>query len=339
MAKTWRALVKVKMLHRTGATILLPEAVVITGAGDRWVQPHWVYAPLLSYASANDATATLAFAALDPARRESGGLTCTIAFSRHDRVAGLPDRSEVYQCEFATDYTPAQLAIGSACVRPGGGINVRLYHHTAPATLPLIRGSSHVRGSAWNYQGTRELTNVSYAYFTSLQHVRTELDLQSIAMASSGCIALRLDTNPTSTPDLVLDVYRGSTYDRSATLRLWVPAEAISTPHIWKHVGPPVVYEVVHPWIYRVGLKPGAHLDFRDREATPHPAALQRFDYTVIGDCTTLAGLEAPFDEENTSETFIVQDLAGTNVFDYWRDHANTPLHTPPSATQTFKSP
>jgi hypothetical protein len=181
------------------------------------------------------------------------------------------------------------------------------------------------------------LTNVAYAYFTNLQQVTTEQDLQSIAMASSGRLPLRLDTSPdTWPPDLVLDVYRGSTRGREATLRLWVPAEVISTPHIWQHVGPTVTYEITHPWIYRVGLQPGRHLDFRDREATPDPAALRRFDYAVIGDCTTISGLEAPFDEENTNHTFSVQDLGGANLFDFWRHHANTPLHEPPSVTQEF---
>ena len=157
-------------------------------------------------------------------------------------------------------------------------------------------------------------------------------------MASGGRLAFRLDTSPDPwRPDLVLDVYRGSTRDRHATLRLWVPAEVISTPHIWQHAGRSVEYEIVHPWIYRIGLQPGSHLDFRDREATPDPAGLKRFDYAVIGDCTTLSGLEAPFDEENTEHTFVVQDLGDVNLFDFWRHHSNTPLHAPPTITQQFK--
>src|SRR4051812_25006180 len=42
-------------------------------------------------------------------------------------------------------------------------------------------------------------------------------------------------------------------------------------PRRGSSVGPPVTYEITHPWIYRIGLQPGRHLDFRGREATPDP--------------------------------------------------------------------
>lgn len=338
MEKSWQGVVKVKMLHRPGATVLLPEAVVVTSSSDRWVQPHWLYAPTIAFTCNDEARASIHFAALDPNRRSEGGLLCSVDFTPRDRITVLSDRSEVYRCRLTSEHTPTELAVGRGRVRADGGINLRLYHHTAPATLPLIHTSGHVRGSGWNYSGMRELTNVAYAYFTNLERVATEGDLQCIAMASNGRMALRLDTSTDPRrPDLVLDVYRGSTRDRQATLRLWVPAEVISTPHIWQHVGPPVTYEIAHPWIYRIGLQPGRHLDFRDREAAPDPLALKRFDYAVIGDCTTLAGLEAPFDEENTTHTFSVQDLGAVNLFDFWLEHANTPLHEPPSITSEFK--
>jgi hypothetical protein len=338
MTKSWRGVVKIKVLHRPGATVLLPEAVIVTGARDQWVQPQWVYAPLLAFTDDHKAHATIHIAAVDPSRRDDAGLRCAIEFTSEDRLTVLPDRSEVYRCRITSEYSLNELTVGRGRLRDDGGINLRLYHHTAPATLPLIHQAGHVRGSAWNYQGTRELANVAYAYFTNLERVTTERDLQSIAMASSGRLPLLLDSTPTGRrPDLELTVYRGSTRDRQASLRLWVPAEVISTPHIWQHTGRSVEYEIVHPWIHRIGLQPDSHLDFRDREATPYPAALKRFEYAVIGDCTTLSGLEAPFDEENTEHTFVVQDLGDVNLFDFWRHHSNTPLHAPPSLTQQFK--
>jgi hypothetical protein len=334
--KAWPGFVKIKMLHRAGGTILLPEIVVIGGAGNQWVQPQFVHAPLFSFAD-DGLGVKISLGALDHSRHHRGGLECELTFRRSDRCAALADRSEVYRCHVETAHSPAQLSVGRARVRADGGIDVCLYHHTAEETLRLIHESRHVRGSPWNYQGTRELTNVSYAYFTSIRSVSTEADLQSIAMASRGKIGLRLDTNRSSDPDLLLDVYRESTSDRRATLKLWVPGETISTPHIWQHAGLAVHYEVTRPWIYRVGLRPRAHLDFLDGCATPDPASLKRFDYAVIGDCNTTIGLEAPFDEENTSETFVVEDLTGTNLFDFWRDHANAQLHTSPSITPTFR--
>ena len=179
---------------------------------------------------------------------------------------------------------------------------------------------------------------MAYAYFTSMSQVTSEADLQDMAMASNGGIPLRLDTNARHAPDLVLDVYRASTRDRNATLELWIPAEAISTQHVWMREGFSVYYEIAHPWIHRIGLWPSQHLDFAGGTATPGPEALRRFDYAVLGDCSTVSGLEAPYDEENTGETFRVQSLEDTNLFDFWAANANTHLYAPPLDRQTFRS-
>ena len=325
------------MLHRVGGTILLPEVIILGGAGSQWAQPQFVHAPIVMSGN-HDAFATVRVAVVDPSRKIERGLDCEIQFHRDDLIGSTSDRAQVYACQISSDFSPAQLAVGRARCGIDGAIDLRLFHHTTRGALTLIHSSGHVRGSAWNYQGTRELANVAYAYFTDLRRIRSEMDLQCIAMASRGRLAFQLDTSSGSAPDLVLDVYRASTRDRNALLDLWVPAHAVSTPHIWQHVRPPVVYEVAHPWIFRVGLEPGSVLDFDRGVATPDVSALRCFDYAVIGDCTTIAGLEAPFDEENTAQTFVVQDLAGTDVFEFWESNANTSLHEDPADTQAFKS-
>jgi hypothetical protein len=318
--------------------VLLPEVVALGEDGRRWLQPQFVYAPLLCFAE-GDARAQLWIAALDHSRNRARGFDCTVTFRRSDLVSSLPDHGQVFRCEISSAHSPAELAVGRARRRPDGGLDVKVHHHTTRESLALIHGSGYVHGSRWNYQGTRELTNIGYAYFTNLRSIRTEGDLRAMAMASDGRLGLQLDTTHGPTPDLVLEVYRASTRDRTATLTLWVASEAIATPHIWQHIGPPVHYEIAHPWTYRVGLQPGSHLTFRRDRATLDPASARAFDYAVIGDCTTIAGLEAPYDEENTTETFTVQALAGSNVFDFWRLNANTNLHAAATVVQAFAKP
>jgi hypothetical protein len=336
MSKSWQAVVKVKLAHRAGGSVLLPEVVALGSAGRQWVQPHFFYAPVLSYFDGGDSHARIMIAAVDPSRRIEGGLLCSLDIDRKHRIAVLDDHSEVYRCTLTSDHSPAELTVGRTRLRSDGGIDVRLYHHTNRSALPLILVSGRVNGSAWNYQGSRRLGNISYAYFTSLRRITGEADLRCVAMASTGELGFRLDTSNGSTPDLALEVYRESTRNRTATLALWVPAEVVATPHIWQHSGATVHYEVTHPWIYRVGLEPGTALPFLREEVKPDPTDLRRLSYAVIGDCTTVAGLEAPFDEENTAETFAVQDLAGTDLFQFWQDHANSNLHLPPGDLQTF---
>jgi hypothetical protein len=334
MRNCWLGLVKLKMIHRSVGTILLPDVIVV-GKGEHWAQPLFVMPPTLAFLD-GDAIVRVPLAVIDPTHRNPQGLDCRVEFSCRDLVASLPDRSQVYRCRIFTDQKPSELSIGRALLRPDGGVNLRVFHHTTDSALGSIRSSGHVRGSPWNYQGTRQLTNVAYAYFTSLPRISSEAELQRIAMASGGKLAFRLDTNHGPTPDLVLDVYRASTRDRQARLKLWVPAEVISTPHIWQHAGHAVYYEVVHPWTFRVGLNPGQNLEFAGAEATPDPASLRGFDYAVLGDCTNVAGLRAPFDEENTTQTFAIQDLAGADICTFWKANANTPLFADPTDTQSF---
>lgn len=330
-------LIKVKLLHGDGGTVLLPELIVLGDALDHWVQPQFFFAPLLYWDDDNAGT-IINIAAVDKTRRFSDGLDATVTFSRADWLCNAGDRSEIYSCSVESEYRAAALAVGRARQNPDGNIDIRLYHHTTETALEQIQSSGHVRGSAWNFQGTRELTNVAYAYFTSMPKISSERDLLSMAMASNGQLGLRLDQNGGDAPDVVLDVYRSSTRDRTATLPLWVPAAAISSPHIWMHVSTSVCYEIVHPWIHRVGLRPGEGLTFVDGDATPSDDTLRRFDYAVLGDCTMVAGLGAPYDEEETTETFRVADLGALTLFDYWAANQNTALYAPPEDTQAFRS-
>lgn len=199
--------------------------------------------------------------------------------------------------------------------------------HTTAANKRSILSSGEVWGSAWNFQGNKRLDNVSYAYFTSLDRIADRDDLKRMAMAHDGRLALRLDQSPPGAPpDVVLDVYRESTENRRARIGLWVPAEHIAPSHIWEHTTDRVEYEVTHPWIYRIGLAPGGRYAFERDTAVLTQLGVKCFEYLVLGDCTTKSGLAAPYDEEDTSGTFLIESLTGQTVFGFWRQNANTAL-------------
>ena len=93
----------------------------------------------------------------------------------------------------------------------------------------MIEDSGNFRGSPWNIQGNKKLTNVSFAYFTCLDSITTQADLTQIAMANDGKIYLMVDGfNPPAdlTPRtaeskyaneiLTLEVYREDTANRTA---------------------------------------------------------------------------------------------------------------------------
>lgn len=255
-----------------------------------------------------------------------------------DHVTSLTDRSQIYRSVIYGPRNLGRYKAGRARVRTDGGLDLRLYHHTRKETKPLILTSKHIRGSAWNFQGTKELVNCGYAYFTSLDRIENEIDLRRIAMSGTGRIPLRLDQSATNDPpDLVLEVYRERAENRAARISLWVPAEHVSPSHIYEHHTNVVEYEVAHPWIYRVGLDPGATYGFVGDRAVFEQSGSKRFDYIVIGNCTTKSGLAAPYDEDVTDETFEIQDLGDRTVFQFWREHGNEDLFQSDIEKQMFR--
>lgn len=78
------------------------------------------------------------------------------------------------------------------------------------------------------------------------------------------------------------------------------------------------------PAVFRVGLQPGAVLDYSVGVATADASALKAFDYVIVGDARTETGIVAPYDEENTFSICKVERVEDRDFASFWRDHANT---------------
>ena len=218
------------------------------------------------------------------------------------------------------------MADGTCTLKADGDLLLHLFHHTTSEFARAIAASGHFRGSRWNIQGTRELKNVEYAYFTSLPKIESEQDLAKIAMASSGRIGL-LRTNAASMREAVaIEVYRQSTLDRTSTLSIAVPASLVASQHVYRHAptNRAVYYEVCNPNIYRVGLQPGKVAPVHDSVLSVPEMDRKRFEYVVLGDADTREGLIAPFDEEETKSLLHIEESDQGTFFDFWRSHANS---------------
>jgi len=156
--------------------------------------------------------------------------------------------------------------------------------------------------------------------------IRSDEDLQAIAMAFSGELVLR-PTNAKRWQDcVVIDVYRQSTLDRRATIKVSVPAELIAPQHVYRHApyDASVYYEACHPAIARVGLEPGRVIRFDGAQLCASADDLKRFDYVILGEADTREGLVAPYDEENTTSTFLIERCLDETFFDFWLRHQNS---------------
>ncbi len=64
------------------------------------------------------------------------------------------------------------------------------------------------------------------------------------------------------------------------------------------------------------------------RSSSRTGAALKAFDYVIVGDARTEAGIVAPYDEENTFSICKVERVEDRDFASFWRDHANTDRFT-----------
>lgn len=312
--------IKLKLVHAEGASLLVPDLLAVDLGGMRWFQPKFFYAPFLSFWDG--------YAAADIQLEVSGGPEVSVGFTSAGFVASLSDSSQVYRCLISGPADLAQTADGTCSMDPTGDIRLDLFHHTTDQAAAAIRASGHFRGSYWNVQGTRELKNVAYAYFTSLQRIASEADLARIAMASVGHIGL-LRTNAVSRRETIpLKVYRQSTSDRTATVPVSVLASLVAPQHIYRHAPQrqAVYFEACSPDIYRVGLQPEKVAPFADGLLTVPEADRKRFEFMVLGDADTEAGLIAPFDEEETKSLLHIEACTDQSLFDFWLEHSNSDL-------------
>jgi hypothetical protein len=324
---THQGFVKLRLGHSRRGSVLVPDFVFAKAGPWRFLQPSFFGPPLLGFHVEDGPH--LADFSLDVAPPRGGRPIRLLLRIRSDgRVRTYPDGSQLYACEIKGPERLAHYAAGR-CRRLGDGdFALTLFHHTNPAAYASIRASQELWASAWNLQGTRELVNVASVYLTSLPRVETPQDLNRIAMASDGRIGLQTTSDRPFEETLELAVYRADTRGRTHTVTVEVPSEHLSPQHLLFHpltCSEPAYYEVVGPEIYRIGLRPGAKLPIPRGIATPAAGDLKQFDYIVLGDAGTVAGLGAPYDEEDTEQVIHHERLdQGLDLFDFWQANPNS---------------
>lgn len=318
--------IKVRLAHSQGRSYLVPE-VLIGVAGGRYFLPSFFGPPWLQFNIEPGVHSTLLSIDVGPPRAVDAA-RLEVTFGSRDHVLSYGDGAELYRCSFRGPQKIARFATGVCRVLPHGDFALQVFHHTKPDAATKIRASGELWSSPWNLRGTRQVVNVAYTYFTSLPAIVSEHDLHRIAMASDGTLLLQTTSGRSCEEVLELQVYRSSTRNRTTPVPFDLPCRFVAPPHLYLHMpagGDPAYYEVVGPEILRVGLKPGATLPFSGRDICPRPSDLKRFDYVILGDTSTVAGLAAPYDEEQTTQVTHLERLDdGLDLFQFWLANQNT---------------
>lgn len=327
--RRFEGIVKFRLAHSEGRSYLIPDVLIGVG-GTRFFIPSNFGPPLFTFDSENGRH-HVAFS-LDTGPPRVTEMARIVVFVRsEDRIRTYDDGAQLYRCAFEGPRLIARAASGLCHRRLDGDYALRLYHHTRPESARAIRGSRNFWSSPWNLAGTRRLVNVAYAYFTTLPQIAGEADLHRIAMASDGRIMFQTTSDRPLEKTLVLQVYRGDTRDRTAALAFEVPAALLAPAHLLFHPmsrGQPAYFEVIGPEIARVGVEPGASLALADGQVSATDADRKAFDTLILGDASTVEGLAAPYDEEDTRQVAHLEPLIDQDVFAFWLEHQNRDLVT-----------
>lgn len=319
--------IKLSLGHSAQGSVLVPSLLFAKAGPLRFFQPSFFGPCQLAFnIEVGIYAASLSMDVASP--RGSKATRLQLEIKSDQRVRAYEDGAQLYQCRFTGPRHIAPYAAGRCRKLNNDDFALDLFHHTNPTSYASIVASQQLWSSAWNLQGNRRLQNVAYTYFTSLPKISTEEDLRRIAMASAGSIKFQTTSDRTIEEVLELTVYRESTHGRTNSVEVTVPTEVLAPPHLLFHPltrSNPAYYEIVGPEIYRVGLLPNSTLSIPKRSVIVKTEDLKFFQYIVVGNASELAGLAAPYDEEETKQIMHLEALANSiDFFDFWRNNANS---------------
>ena len=325
-AVKYDGLVKLRLAHAAFGSVLIPELLFARRGAWRFYQPSFFGPPMFGF-NIEPGLHVASFTMDIAAPRMINPVRLVVTIKSDGRERGYADGAQLYRCLIEGDRHLLKHAAGRASRRANGDFDLSLFHVTNPAAFTAIKKSGELWSSSWNLQGTRRLSNVAYAYLTSMPSIRTEHDLRRIAMSSGGIISMQTTSSRNREETLELSVYRESTASRTATLPVRVTSNLFAPPHLLIHrpVDDMAYYEVIGPEIYRIGVEPSVALELKAGAVSVDLSLLKRFDYVVVGDAATSTGLGAPYDEEETREVMHVETLdRSVDLFEFWQANRNS---------------
>ncbi|TBZ77016.1 hypothetical protein [Rhizobium leguminosarum] len=324
---THEGFIKLRLGHSLRGSVLVPDLLFGRFGPWRFFQPSFFGPCQIGFdVEPGPDVATMSMDVAPP--RSKNPMRILVRIRSGSRVRSYLDGSQLHRCEFVGPRHMSPYAAGAAHKSSADDFEIELFHHTTPNAYASIVTSGRLRSSRWNLQGTRTLRNVAYVYLTSLKNIRSDEDLQRIAMASNGEIKFQTTSSRRLEDVLTLVVYRENTSGRTSTVRCFVPVELLSSPHLYFHPSvrfEPAWYEIVSPEIFKVGVLPGAELSLLRHVAGCAEEDRVSFDYVVLGDASELAGLAAPYDEEETKCVMHTEHLVDiVDFFQFWRERPNS---------------
>lgn len=314
---------KCRLVHMEDKSFVLPDALLAHGDSQVFYSPQFFHPNQIGWFG-GDGSADFCRVHVEVL----GGVDVEIAFFRTGVVKHCADGSFIYNCAFRSVGTNQLPHPQGEWRRTDNLFELALYHHTTDVGAKGIFESGYLRSSPWNIQGTQELKNIAYGYFTCIPKMENVMHLMEVAMAENGQ-ALFLPTNAPNDAQFAftLDVYKRTPRDIEVPLLFWVDVELISPSHLWLHVphDDATYYEIVLPKVFRVGVEPGQTLPISGDRVEMTPKDCRNFEYVIVGDGDTRDGLLAPYHEEETLQIAKVDDVpTGSEIIGRWHEKRNS---------------
>ncbi len=321
--KIYHGYLKCRLVHMKDRSFVLPDILMASGRKRVFYSPQFFFPNCIAFFGGDGSLdfCTLRLGLL-------GKIDVEVAFFRTRLVKTCADGSFIYKCAFATIDAEALPPPQGTWRTRGNQFELELYHHTTKEGQKGIKSSQKLLSSPWNIQGTQELKNIAYGYFTSIPKIKNTLDLSEVAMAENG-IALFLPTNAPNEPQFSVawPIYKRSPHEIEIPMPFWVDVETISPSHLWLHAPfqEANYYEIVLPKVFRIGVAPSQTIPLAGKKLAITPENCRSFEYVIVGDADTPEGLTAPYHEEETLQIAKI-DLAsaGTEIIGRWSENQNT---------------
>lgn len=315
--------IKCRLVHMEDKSFVLPDVLMASGESRVFYSPQFFHPNQIGWFG-GDGSADFCRIHVEVL----GQVDLEIAFFRTGMVKHCADGSFIYKCAFRSIGTNVLPPPQGAWRQRDEQFELALFHHTTSDGAKGIQDSSEIWSSPWNIQGTQELKNIAYGYFTCIPKIENVMHLVEVAMAENGQ-ALFLPTNAPNDAQFAftLDVYKRTTRDIEVPLLFWVNVELIAPSHLWLHVPlqEATYFEIVLPKVFRIGVKPGQSLPTNGSLLDLTPQDCRNFEYVIVGDGDTREGLLAPYHEEETLQIAKVDEApTGSEIIDRWYERRNT---------------
>jgi hypothetical protein len=321
---------KCRLVHMEGDSIVIPDYIFL-GNGE-WIQPLFFTAPYLVRLEDD----YFCYFYMDIA----GGETIKLKFFSSGILKTFDDKSQLFECEIYGPHNMEDYTSGEY-FENGGNILLHLYHHTNDKGFDGITGSNSLWSSKWNYRGSKECVNYNFLYFTHIPEIKFASDLITVAMSMDGNIDYMIDSfaQPNVLPQNYRDIYKNSIYtaevyrsttiDRNCTIELDIAVDAIDVKHLYLHFqGGLYFYEVCFPYIHRIKTTAKATVALDEDYVIINKPPVVNSEYAIIGDAQLKDGLSAPFEEEDTSFIFKIEDCGKQTIHDFWFNNSNQDLYS-----------